>query len=119
MASSSLPLNPVQVDMALQKELYGVLQAVTDKASADAAAPRVAEIGRAMYGNIDAIMDFLKADKAAARAAFAAMRDDAEFLEASKGWARRLAELRQSDPSCYGSTALREALKEVKSEPKQ
>lgn len=116
---SPAPLNPVQADMALQKELYGVLQTVNDKASADAAAPRVAEIGRAMYSNIDAIMGFLKADKAAARAAFAAMRGDAGFLEASKGWARRMAELRQSEPPCYGSTALRAALKEVKSEPKK
>lgn len=109
--------NPVQADMALQKELYQLLKNVTDQASADAAAPRVAAIGREMSANIDAILDFMKADKVAARAAFAAMREDAGFREASKGWNRQLSALRQSTPPCYGSTALREALKEVKSEP--
>lgn len=109
--------NPVQADMALQKELYQLLKTVTDQASADAAAPRVAAIGREMSANIDAILDFMKADKAAARAAFVAMREDAGFREASKGWNRQLSVLRQTTPPCYGSTALREALKEVKSEP--
>lgn len=109
--------NPVQADMALQKELYQLLKTVTDKASADSAAPRVAEIGREMYGNIDAILEYLKTDKIAARAAFVAMREDAGFREASKGWNRQLSVLRQTTPPCYGSTALREALKEVKSEP--
>jgi len=111
--------NPVEHDMALQTELYNLLQTVQDKASADAAAPRVKEIGEAMNLNIEAIMAFLKNDKAAARAAFIAMREDIDFSRISKGWVDRVAELRAMDPPCFGSSALREALKEVKSEPKK
>lgn len=118
-AAAAESANPVAHDMALQKELYNLLQTAQDKASADVAAPRVKEIGEAMNLNIEAIMAFLKNDKAAARAAFIAMREDIEFSRISKGWVARVAELRAMEPPCFGSSALREALKEVKSEPKK
>lgn len=118
LAQEEASLNPVQKDMALQRELNDVLKDITDRESADAAAPRVKELGEALNLNIEAIMKYVRDHKEEAKAAFVEMRKDVEFIQACQGWTVRVDALRQLNPPCYGSTALREALKEVKSEKK-